>query len=205
MIIYLVLVISERVSVICILIAFSLSIPEQRTNPSPFCQVFPTEVSCTFPKVAPSGNTDDINGLCMLSHNTFNQKMYLILWFWMVTLFCIVLPLHLAYKLCILMCKCSRFGSLLLCKFEFILNTSERNWTLNSKFLLLQIQLAIPMTLQPKEQFGIFISGAILEIGLFWCKLEETVACHFSKSSWKNLNLKSSSTNPVWKPANQVL
>ena len=55
-------------------------------------QVFPTEVSCTVPNVGAAGGEQNHNGLCILSQNIINEKMYLVIWVWMVTLIIVVLP-----------------------------------------------------------------------------------------------------------------
>ena len=53
---------------------------------NPFCQVFPTEVSCTVPNIGAAGGEQNHNGLCILSQNIINEKMYLVIWFWLVSL-----------------------------------------------------------------------------------------------------------------------
>jgi len=70
---------------------------EERRNPgmdlrNPMCAVFPTEVSCTIPNVGAAGLEQNHNGLCVLTQNVINEKLYLGLWFWYAFLFptCIV-------------------------------------------------------------------------------------------------------------------
>ena len=53
---------------------------------NPFCQVVPTEVSCTVPNIGAAGGEQNHNGLCILSQNIINEKMYLVIWFWLVLL-----------------------------------------------------------------------------------------------------------------------
>ena len=50
------------------------------------CAAFPTEVSCELPTVGAAGGTQSHNGLCVLTQNIINEKIYLILWFWYVIL-----------------------------------------------------------------------------------------------------------------------
>lgn len=51
---------------------------------NPLCAVFPTEVSCNIPNVGAAGNEQSHNGLCVLTQNIINEKIYLGLWFWFV-------------------------------------------------------------------------------------------------------------------------
>merc|ERR1719350_528741 len=49
---------------------------------NPMCSVFPTVTSCTIPNVGASGVAQFHNGLCVLTQNIINEKIYLVLWFW---------------------------------------------------------------------------------------------------------------------------
>jgi len=49
---------------------------------NPMCSLFPTEVSCNIPTVGAGGDEQDNNGLCVLTQNIINEKIYLLLWFW---------------------------------------------------------------------------------------------------------------------------
>merc|ERR1719167_1150898 len=46
------------------------------------CSVFPTEVSCNIPNIGAAGGEQTHNGLCVLTQNIINEKMYFIFWFW---------------------------------------------------------------------------------------------------------------------------
>jgi hypothetical protein len=59
---------------------------EQKVVINPFCKVFPTEVSCTVPNIGAAGGEQNHNGLCILSQNIINEKMYLAIWFWLIIL-----------------------------------------------------------------------------------------------------------------------
>ena len=48
----------------------------------PMCEVFPTEVSCSYKVGAPNGGVDTKNILCILGNNMFNQKFFFVLWVW---------------------------------------------------------------------------------------------------------------------------
>lgn len=54
---------------------------EQLTH-NPMCELFPTEVACTFRVGASTGGIDRSNFLCILGNNLFNQKYFFILWLW---------------------------------------------------------------------------------------------------------------------------
>ena len=53
---------------------------------NPLCSLFPTEVSCSIPTVGAAGEGQTLNGLCVLTQNIINEKIYLLLWFWFVFL-----------------------------------------------------------------------------------------------------------------------
>ena len=60
---------------------------QQRNDPdlairNPMCTVFPTITSCSVPNVGASGVAQVHNGLCVLTQNIINEKIYLVLWFW---------------------------------------------------------------------------------------------------------------------------
>jgi len=48
------------------------------------CNAFPTVTSCTLPSFGSGGEGQGNNGMCILSQNIINQKIYLVLWFWYV-------------------------------------------------------------------------------------------------------------------------
>ena len=74
------------------------------------------KVSCTVPNVGAAGGPQNHNGLCVLSQNVINEKMYLAVWFWTVLLIFIV-PFFIIYRLCIIMFTCLRSG-LLISKYQ---------------------------------------------------------------------------------------
>jgi len=49
---------------------------------NPMCTVFPTVTSCNIPNVGAAGVAQVHNGLCVLTQNIINEKIYLVLWFW---------------------------------------------------------------------------------------------------------------------------
>merc|ERR1711971_1296049 len=48
------------------------------------CNAFPTVISCTFNSTGAGGKGQSKNGVCILSQNILNQKVYLVLWFWYI-------------------------------------------------------------------------------------------------------------------------
>lgn len=52
----------------------------------PMDRLFPKMTKCTFWKYGPSGSIQKFDGLCVLSVNNINEKIYLFLWFWFVTM-----------------------------------------------------------------------------------------------------------------------
>merc|ERR1719446_1882572 len=69
---------------------------EQLTH-NPMCELFPTEVACTFRVGASTGGIDRSNFLCILGNNLFNQKYFFILWLWWVFLLLVAI-LGLIYR-----------------------------------------------------------------------------------------------------------
>ena len=54
---------------------------------NPACHIFPTEVSCKFTSASSTGNTNQINFLCILTNNLFNQIFFFVLWTYWVIIF----------------------------------------------------------------------------------------------------------------------
>lgn len=65
-------------------LAMSQEDPENRNDP--LNSVFPKVAKCTFNKYGPSGTIENYDGLCILSLNIINEKIYILLWFWFVFL-----------------------------------------------------------------------------------------------------------------------
>ena len=91
-------------------VEYMLMTKEQQEHPktiNPFCSTFPLEVSCTVPNVGAAGGMQQHNGLCVLSQNVINEKMYLAVWFWTVFLVFVV-PVFLLYRICTVVFPCFR-------------------------------------------------------------------------------------------------
>jgi hypothetical protein len=58
--------------------------PEERGDP--MSRVFPKVTKCTFHKYGPSGSVQSFDGLCVLPLNIVNEKIYVFLWFWFISL-----------------------------------------------------------------------------------------------------------------------
>lgn len=54
------------------------------TEPRPMEKVFPTLTKCRFHRYGPSGDIQAFDNLCILPLNIFNEKAYLLLWWWML-------------------------------------------------------------------------------------------------------------------------
>jgi len=76
------------------------------------CKAFPTEVSCELPNVGAAGGEQNHNGICVLSQNILNEKMYLAMWFWLVFVI-IVSPLCIIYRIMTLFFDGFRTGLLI--------------------------------------------------------------------------------------------
>lgn len=85
----------------------------RRDLPNPMCTVFPTVTSCTFHSVGTAAGEQKFNSLCVLSLNIINEKVYLLLWFWLFFMAALT-ALHLIYRLFTIMMPVSRSVLLLL-------------------------------------------------------------------------------------------
>lgn len=63
---------------------FSNMNQEQRTDP--MIEVFPRVTKCTFHKFGASGTIQKLDALCVLALNILNEKIYILLWFWLIFL-----------------------------------------------------------------------------------------------------------------------
>jgi hypothetical protein len=54
---------------------------------NPMCNAFPTVVGCAMPTGETGGAVTLKHGICILSQNIVNEKIYLFLWFWFVFMF----------------------------------------------------------------------------------------------------------------------
>lgn len=63
---------------------WSESEPEDRTDP--MIDVFPRITKCTFHKYGPSGTIERHDAMCVLALNIINEKIYVMLWFWLIIL-----------------------------------------------------------------------------------------------------------------------
>jgi len=70
-------------------------------GPGPMCQTFPTVIGCTVSYVGAAGAKASTDGICILSQNIINEKIYLFLWFWFVLLF-VASGIQLIYEIAIL-------------------------------------------------------------------------------------------------------
>ena len=89
---------------------------QQRNDPdlairNPMCTVFPTITSCSVPNVGASGVAQVHNGLCVLTQNIINEKIYLVLWWWYAIL-APVSVLFIAYRIITIFFQGVRFGLL---------------------------------------------------------------------------------------------
>lgn len=70
--------------------------PEQRSDP--MIDVFPRITKCHFHKYGPSGTIERHDAMCVLALNIINEKIYVMLWFWLIFL-AVVTSLYLLYVL----------------------------------------------------------------------------------------------------------
>lgn len=76
----------------------SMTEMEDGRRTDPMSRVFPKVTKCTFHKFGPSGSVQKFDGLCVLSLNIINEKIYVFLWFWLVFL-AVVTGMQVVYRL----------------------------------------------------------------------------------------------------------
>ena len=72
--------------------------PDQRYDPMD--AVFPKVTKCTFHTYGPSGTINRHDSLCILALNIINEKIYVFLWFWFVSV-AIISALAILYRVVI--------------------------------------------------------------------------------------------------------
>jgi len=88
------------------------SYKEVRESGNPLCNTFPLEVSCSVPNFGAAGGIQKLNGMCVLTQNIINQKMYLVIWFYMAFLI-LTLPVCIFYRVITLFFDCFRSALLI--------------------------------------------------------------------------------------------
>lgn len=52
-------------------------------------KIFPRAAKCTYESFGPSGSLQKFDALCLLPLNILNQKLFIIVWIWYITQFCL--------------------------------------------------------------------------------------------------------------------
>ena len=81
---------------------FEYSGLEFEDRPDPMAVVFPKVTKCTFHKYGPSGTVQLHDGLCVLPTNIINEKIYIFLWLWLVSL-SVVTGAFLIYRIAVIL------------------------------------------------------------------------------------------------------
>lgn len=79
--------------------------PDSRTDPME--RVFPKITKCTFHRFGPSGSLQKLDGMCVLSVNNVNEKIYVFLWFWFL-LVALISTLNMIYRAAVIMFPLAR-------------------------------------------------------------------------------------------------
>ena len=59
---------------------------EEEERLDPLSRVFPKMTKCDFHLYGPSGTLQNVDALCVLGVNVLNEKIFLVLWFWLLLL-----------------------------------------------------------------------------------------------------------------------
>ena len=60
--------------------------PSIRMPTNPMCRTFPRVASCDYHRFGPGGGVAGINALCILALNVINDKVFVLIWWWLVFL-----------------------------------------------------------------------------------------------------------------------
>ena len=60
--------------------------PSIRMATNPMCRTFPRVAACDYHRFGPGGNAAGINALCILALNVINDKVFVLIWWWLVFL-----------------------------------------------------------------------------------------------------------------------
>ena len=60
--------------------------PLIRMPTSPMCRTFPRVAACDYHRFGPGGNSAGINALCILALNIINDKVFVVIWWWLLFL-----------------------------------------------------------------------------------------------------------------------
>ncbi|CAG2165360.1 unnamed protein product [Oppiella nova] len=66
------------------MVEFTMMNQDSRTDP--MIAVFPRLIRCLFPKFANNGSVTTYDFMCVLPFNSINEKIYIVLWFWLIIL-----------------------------------------------------------------------------------------------------------------------
>ncbi|GFY48761.1 innexin inx2 [Trichonephila inaurata madagascariensis] len=88
---------------------FTVGAQENRTDP--MVRVFPRLTKCLFHRFGPSGDVQKYDSLCLLPLNIVNEKIYILLWFWLIIL-SVCSAISILYKVLLLSSRTARYYAL---------------------------------------------------------------------------------------------
>ena len=60
--------------------------PSLKMATNPMCRTFPRVAACDYHRFGPGGDSAGINALCILALNIINDKVFVIIWWWLLFL-----------------------------------------------------------------------------------------------------------------------
>ena len=60
--------------------------PQIRLATNPMCRTFPRVAACDYHRFGPGGRPASMNTLCVLALNIINDKVFVLIWWWLVFL-----------------------------------------------------------------------------------------------------------------------
>ena len=135
---------------------------DAETRDDPLNRVFPKIAKCTFHKYGPGGTIEKFDGLCILSLNIINEKIYVLLWFWFVFLITVT-AIQLIWRILSILSRGTR---------EFILRNNTNNLATVRRNLLKSKSI---LNIFSKMMLQLVVPRCPLETGSCWFRLETTL------------------------------
>ncbi|XP_046982157.1 uncharacterized protein LOC124551211 [Schistocerca americana] len=124
-------------------------------------RLFPRVTKCSFRQYGPSGDVQMLDGLCVLPINVFNEKVYVVLWFWYWVLACIA-AVNLFYRAILVVSPSVREWRL---RAGFLCNTDDAKYfARRSSFSQFMLAVTLGRQLGGREEFRDLLAEVVRDM-----------------------------------------